>query len=782
MKASKKNGLIPVLVGLLLSPGWACGGIAYDEASRTLVADIDSEDTLKEEQAACLTGNLATNFVKKGTGLLTVSLDLSAYLGDIHVDEGAYRFVVNTALGKLDGEDVCGSVYVKSGATLDACNAEANAWTWWNKRIVFAGDGAQGWGGALTWSAEKDLSRMVFSSNLVMTADATINNRTTRYLYMSGGSYPVWLNMNGNTLTCKGKGNNSLISWGCLNVKNPGHIVVDGVQMSLQNNNTYLNGDASNTISFANDGRLGFNRTSGGGNDWTLDARNLGGLFLAAGDVDRPDQSYWSGSVLLGDKDLSMSLSKYHYSFYGTISGCGLKVTGDQAVNSHLHLHSADNSFTNGVTAHNSVVHLHADGALPADGARLSLKNGGVSLERADVNYQLPPLEVDGSATVTGVQGKWRESVTKNGAGTLVWKSATGSDVLDVREGTVEILEDRTPIAGLMEGGRTYDKQNKLWNSWDPTKITTTNCTLGTEAFYTQYHRFWYDPLEFEDGKYDRYIVAYRGYVWNNSPTNETWSFAGACMTHLTVSVNGESVFFYTGAGSTCRGNAVLHPGANSIEVREYTSITYCPFIVVPEIPDWSRYAFCVGYDPQGRGSTSYADYQKLLDPGDGSLFTWVDPKDIVDGQTTVPGTTRTVTSTIPTFKRMKFAKGTVAKFSFLDYAVEALEGLPEVQGLSDSLTVTTEWKVDAADIVAGARLTVPGKLVFGDQTRLTLTDLTKAMRGQSVTTFTIAVADGGIEGAPVLAEECEGRWKVRVDGNAVKVTYFKPGAMLVVR
>ena len=165
MKASKKNGLIPVLVGLLLSPGWACGGIAYDEASRTLIADVDADVTTLSGEGV---------FVKKGAGLLTVSLDLSAYLGDIHVDEGAYRFVVNTALGKLDGEDVCGSVYVKSGATLDACNAEENAWTWWNKRIVFAGDGAQGWGGALTWSADKNLSRMVFSSNLVMTANATI--------------------------------------------------------------------------------------------------------------------------------------------------------------------------------------------------------------------------------------------------------------------------------------------------------------------------------------------------------------------------------------------------------------------------------------------------------------------------------------------------------------------------------------------------------------------------------------------------------------------------------
>ena len=95
----------------------------YSEDAKTLTVTVGPNDTNTFDFAgygAYLTGNAVTNFVKNGKGALICDSDLGAYLGDITVEAGTYTFTTNRALGKLSGEDVCGSVYVKSGATLDS--------------------------------------------------------------------------------------------------------------------------------------------------------------------------------------------------------------------------------------------------------------------------------------------------------------------------------------------------------------------------------------------------------------------------------------------------------------------------------------------------------------------------------------------------------------------------------------------------------------------------------------------------------------------------------------
>ncbi len=96
---------------------------AYSEEDRTLSVTVG---TGSEQQfdfdgyGRYLTDNLATNFVKLGEGTLVGGSDISDYLGDITIEAGTYAFTTNCALGRLAGENVCGSVYVKDGATLEA--------------------------------------------------------------------------------------------------------------------------------------------------------------------------------------------------------------------------------------------------------------------------------------------------------------------------------------------------------------------------------------------------------------------------------------------------------------------------------------------------------------------------------------------------------------------------------------------------------------------------------------------------------------------------------------
>ena len=722
-----------------------------------------------------------TNFIKQGKGGLIGASDIGDYLGDITIEGGTYTFTTNRALGKLAGENVCGSVYVKDGATLDShplsTPATGQPWGFFNKHIVFGGHGVDGIG-ALVHTGEREIGRMVFSSNLVMTADATINNLAPRTMYMSGGSYPMWLDMNGHTLTFRGA---YQIAWGCWNIKNPGKIVSKASVLTIQNGNTHLNGSAANTLVITNSGSLNFNKTSGD-LSWTLDASDMWGISVADGGptYNSTSISFWGGPVLLGSKNLNVNLSRgFWFTFKEAISGKG----GLYAYSSanyppgQLNLLSPDNSFEGGVGVLRSTLKLWKSGALPTDGGALAMTNSAVCIDDWAATHALPDLQVHGTGLVTRGYGQWK-TVTKTGDGDLVWDSILGANALDVKGGTISFNRSRMGIAGLIENERnSYTGYTAVAAAWNV--LTTNKVVLSPEAYYDKYHHLWSDPKA--DGS-DRYLVAYNGYIWNNEATNVTWSFAGAAGVHLNVRIDGQKVFYYTGTGEQ---SATLHgsisnvaPGPHWIDIRGYNSGTTGSFVTGNPIRCtheksshqqlyWPSGNFAVGFDKYGRESEQQTDYVKLIDPGDGSLLTWTLPENIESGATPTPGMGRAACYGVPSFGKMTFAAGTGMRSAYDCVTMPELEGLPTVTGVTNLLTVTTAWTIPAADFVGGTALTTAGRLALGPGATITIADDDRVAHASGEAVFTVATATNGIAlPADLTVSGATREWKLMLSAD----------------
>jgi hypothetical protein len=589
-----------------------------------------------------------------------------------------------------------------------------------------------------------------------MTANATIGNWVPRTLYMSGGSYPMWLDMNGHTLTFKG---NNQIAWGCWNIKNPGKIISNVAQLTIQNSNTHMNGSAANELVMNDGSTLGINLTSGT-LPWTLNAGGLNAISVSqgGGNYNRTNLNYWAGPVLLDDRIVKVYLGRsYWFTFHGPLSGTG----GLYAYNAsgysggQLNLVNPGNTFTGGVGLNQSVLALWNEGALPADGAALAMTNSSVLLPNRSATYSLPDLQVHGTGLVERGCGSWK-TATKTGVGELLWDSHTSADVLDVKAGTVSFLASRSSIAGLIESERRcYDGYAAVKAAWD--EVFTNIVTMSPEAYYNRYHHIWSDP---KDEGTDRYLVAYTGYIWNNESTNVTWSFAGAAGVHLNVRVDGRSVFYFAGTGeksTTLHGSITeVTPGHHTIDIRGYHNGNSGSFPTGNPVSCthaegtgqklyWTTQNFAVGFDPYGRESEYQTDYIKLIDPGDGSLLTWTLPEHVDSGVTEEPGTARKVYYGVPNFDKMKFAAGTGMKSEYDSATIPELEGLPAVTGVTNLLTITTAWTIPATDFVGGSALTTSGSLALGAGATVTIADEDRAGRTSGDAVFTVATASGGI-------------------------------------
>ena len=149
--------------------------------------------------------------------------------------------------------------------------------------------------------------------------------------------------------------------------------------------------------------------------------------------------------------------------------------------------------------------------------------------------------------------------------------------------------------------------------------------------------------------------------------------------------------------------------------------------------------------DRQGRVSTNYTDYERLVDPGDGSFLTVV-PEDSENAEGVI--------AHMPKFDHLKFTGGTL-DIRGSDITVPVLEGVNGVVTNSNayypggSLTVGQKWILSGQTSV-GKTLSVSGKLKFSDGAILEFADI-DALPHHNGATNTLAKATGGIDGLPVL-------------------------------
>lgn len=761
-----------------------------------------------------LTSNTAKTFKKTGPGGYWVNQDLSAYTGDVMIEGGTYTYTHPKALGNIWANQ--GDVRVLRGGTLNAhrlASATQNDWaadnSVWFKSIYFEGNGAAGAGGALVYTSEAGapLTRMHFSTQLIMTGDATIYNAASDGLRLYGTSYyHSNMDMGGHTLTLSGA--TAGWGWACCAVSNPGNIVVRKCRLLLESEGSQLNGTAENVLSFADGGTLTLN-SFGGPCGWTIDGRNLSSLYIVGGAAatSEPNLSsnLWGGNILTGASKLPVfyDSSKCNFTVGGVVSGAGLNVWTQWRGGYNFNLTGAANTFTNGLTVRGESsaadklgnLYVYKNGALPSAGGPLALTNATVTFKTFET-CDLPALVADNVTAVNDGYGMWNGPVTKTGAGDLTWNSLLGGEVLDIRRGNVIVKDrsaDRAQLAGFVEGDLLFASGTaSAQKNYGTAK--TNHVALSMSACYDKDHSFWTVPFPEEITSNPRRTYNYWGYIWNNEATNVTISLAAYLGTHTHLNVGA----FTQGSDATSNQQGAhffnsepkfatieLEPGATPIQLSGYHSDVNGMRSAYNKNGITWQANFGAGYK-FGPATSNSADYVKLEDSGDGSRFTWALPEQIVENVTTIPGT-ETVIRRAPYFESMKFAAGTGVTFERGWYSVPVLEGLPTVTGIMKALTVTSAFRFNAIDAVTGHKLTTAGTFALGENATIVIEDPAEAARHRraGVKSFVLVEAEEGVVMPETVTVTGDTEWwnvERSADGKKLMLVYKPKGVVLIVR
>ncbi len=247
----------------------------------------------------------------------------------------------------------------------------------------------------------------------------------------------------------------------------------------------------------------------------------------------------------------------------------------------------------------------HPD-ALPTNAA-VSVAGGKYDLGGRSVTNSLVTVTegviFNGSLTSDGL--------TKTGPGTLLLSTSPSSTgPIRIEEGTLA-LPGRMP--GLYEGRLAGG-----FNTTSPNPMTTT-------ALSPRYADLWFNGNAESGGVWiDNSTYVYSGYIWNNTASPVTWSFAKEFDDSTLLKINGTTLINNGSHNTPVVATCTLQPGANAIEMRFGQGSSYVGPKVVSNV--WTTVTMGIGYDPLARITTYQAGlsatHQNLVDPGDGSLLT----------------------------------------------------------------------------------------------------------------------------------------------------------------
>ena len=248
-------------------------------------------------------------------------------------------------------------------------------------------------------------------------------------------------------------------------------------------------------------------------------------------------------------------------------------------------------------------------GPTRVNGGTLLLKHPQAIHPRSEIIIGDGVLDLGGH-TITNI------SVTINGSGGIANGKIVTASAIKTGAGTGRLdasIEFATIDAGRVPGlweGRYKGTGTDYWNLTipnprDSVQLTTRAGNMPSPTINNGTGI----AAPFWSGNYNMWI--YTGYVWNNSPTNETWSWRGVFDDYVNLQINGVQVFTVNGNTVTIR-NHELKPGANEIEIRFGDGTG-----------NVGAYSGASGllYDPLGRASADVNDYRVLADDGTGTLL-----------------------------------------------------------------------------------------------------------------------------------------------------------------
>ena len=220
----------------------------------------------------------------------------------------------------------------------------------------------------------------------------------------------------------------------------------------------------------------------------------------------------------------------------------------------------------------------------------------------------------------------------------MAYNSSVDGAALSLKGGTVRFnAANRSKIAGLYEGSYAYKKGTSpdYVNFFKGTVFPTNSIASCTACSYDSNYRLWSIPDV--AGGDTRYVIVYKGYVWNNSDQDVTWAFAGSEAAESKLAINGTTVYDQTyntgGKKWIGHGTATLKPGANAFFYGVYAGgLTGAPNSWftdgTPAAQGNWKANFGLSVNKSGEDTLLLADYEPLVDPGDGSLYTYALPGD----------------------------------------------------------------------------------------------------------------------------------------------------------
>jgi len=759
--------MLTAFLAIAMSP--LCASIAFGEFSSVTVPEktytnpltlnVASDQTLAEALAAAgatvanLTGNVYDKVVKTGVGKVTVDTDIAAFAGDLFVSNGTWCITVNNGWGEAsDPANNTSFIVIADGATLEIGGSDKISGL---DKTIYASGSGYGEAGAVCVSNSTTPDSDGCGSwgrNIVLTGDATFAKETsaTGKLGRNREAQMTTVYLQGHKLTFQLNGE-SLDT--CAYWATGGKVeITSGVlAMSASGKYSKFEGDSSSELILSGTGRLKFGGGYGNPNSaWTLVVRNRTPLTWTGSPTEgaNPDNAFWPGPTRLETDTLLTGKNGTSFTLNGAVTGAYslayASVTAGKTP--HLYLNSVSNDFTGGLVVTDAVLHAAANGSIPTAGGALDLTRATVNLAKVS-NYTLPAVLLRGACTLSPAAAKF---------------------------------VDRQATPGLYEG---YDDQiaTAAGATSDTTTLYTDSIQLSPRWANTQTNITPQDAVHF--GRW-----TYSGYIWNTNAEPVVWIFTASPRYRGVLRVGEAWVNTQAGTGSTDtsllvssgkRGliRATLQPGANRIEFIGMMTATndMKTGSIGLDAPDsglgFGKHDALMVYKQDvtldvAKTISKDNGWEKLSDPGDGSVFTIDLPPAPVLQTIFVPALSFGEESTL------ELAGWSLVTTNLFGFGT-ITNGTATAASEESALTVEGSWTIDGAAVRAGGKLVTDRAVVFGPAATVVLTDKKKASAGKD---YVILTAEGGITGLPT----CEGA-KLKLSPDGKSLVYCRNAVGMVV-
>lgn len=323
--------------------------------------------------------------------------------------------------------------------------------------------------------------------------------------------------------------------------------------------------------------------------------------------------------------------------------------------------------------------------------------------------------------------------------------------------------------------GWNFGEQTEGYSSWsDP------YYKYGTYGSVT--NKVVFDVAELHsDVKCKQYLgTFYNGYIWNPNAYAVTWRFASCSSTLAGLKVNGSTVISKQPQNEVAFGNATLQPGANRFEYYLATSVSKTRNCPEPTNSTTWTNGYGLAYSKTSTTSVDSADFAEFSDPGDGSLMR------IAEEGSSYWNELRAASMCNRSISVLSSAPGDEFDVGKDEVTIAVVTGFPKIvssylKSKAERVSVSTQWSMNAEEVLEGAKLESNLAIDFGDNTVLSVENWKLLQRDLN---YVIAESSAGIVGLPKIAEEHKGRISLQksVDGTSLSIKRIGRGLFCIIR